>query len=99
MPRLESFPKAYRYNVVHRLGDAALDFQEHLFDARVRSGSARIGALRAADAALLKVRLYLRLAHKWRWLSDGQYAHVSRLVQELGRMLGGWLKQSNSGKR
>lgn len=99
MPRLESFPRAYRHNVVRRLGDAALDFQEHLFDAKVRSGNPRINALHAADAALQKIRLYLRLAHKWRWLSDGQYQHVSRLVQELGRMLGGWLKQSHSRKR
>ena len=37
-------------------------------------------------------RLYLRLAHRWRWLNDGQYEHVSRLVAEIGRLLGGWLK-------
>jgi hypothetical protein len=34
----------------------------------------------------------LRLAHRWRWLNDGQYEHVSRLVAEIGRLLGGWLK-------
>ena len=32
-----------------------------------------------------KLRLYLRLAHRWRWLSDGQYEHVSRMVAEVGR--------------
>jgi hypothetical protein len=34
----------------------------------------------------------LHLAHRWHWLSDGQYQHISTLVAELGRLLGGWMK-------
>jgi len=30
-------------------------------------------------------------------LNDGQYRHVSVLAAELGRLLGGWLKQARSG--
>jgi hypothetical protein len=41
-----------------------------------------------------RVRLYLRLAHQFRWLNTGQYEHVSTLVAEIGRLLGGWLKQA-----
>jgi hypothetical protein len=52
--------------------DAALDFQEALFGAQAQGGSTRERHLRAADAALNKLRLYLRLAHRWKWLSDGQ---------------------------
>jgi hypothetical protein len=92
LPKAESFPKLYRRTVVQRLLDAALDFQEALFDAQSQGGSTRHRHLRTADAALNKMRLYLRLAHRWRWLNDGQYRHVSRMVAELGRMLGGWLK-------
>ncbi len=43
-------------------------------------------------AALGRLRIYLRLAHRWRWLSDGQYAHISAMVAEIGRLLGGWLR-------
>ena len=57
-------------------------------------GRARRAKLLECDAYLDLVRLYLRLAHHWRWLSDGQYEHVSRQVAELGRLQGGWLKQS-----
>jgi hypothetical protein len=38
------------------------------------------------------LRLYLRLAHHWQWLSPGQYQHASRLVAEVGKLLGGWQK-------
>lgn len=94
LPITERFPRLYRYTISRRLTDAALDFQEYLFDAQSFRGERRLTALRHADAALNRVRLYLRLAFDWHWLSDGQYQHVSRMVLELGRLLGGWIKQS-----
>lgn len=92
LPKTEKFPKAYRYSLTRRLTDAALDFQEKLFLARKRRGTAARELLLECDAHLETVRLYLRLAHRWRWLTEGQYEHVSRLVAEIGRLLGGWLK-------
>lgn len=72
--------------------DAALDFQEALFEAQSQGGSTRQRHLRTADAALNKLRLYLRLAHRWQWFNDSQYQHVSTMVAELGRLLGGWMR-------
>jgi 23S rRNA-intervening sequence protein len=92
LPKLERFPRLYRQTVMQRLMDAALDFQETLFEAQSQGGSTRQRHLRQADAALNKLRLYLRLAHHWHWLNDGQYQHVSAMVAELGRLLGGWMK-------
>jgi hypothetical protein len=94
LPHAERFPRAYRHSVTQRLTGAALDFQDALFDAQSQSGSAREHHLRCADAALNKLRLYLRLAHHWRWLNDGQYQHVSHRVAEVGRLLGGWLRSA-----
>jgi len=93
MPKAEVFPRAYRFTVTQRLMDAALDLQEALIDAQSVRGAGRAAALRTADARLTRLRLYLRLAHQWRWLNVGQYAHVSAIVAEIGRLLGGWLKQ------
>ena len=92
LPKAEQFPKLYRSTVTQRLMSATLDFQEALFEAQSQGGSTRQRHLRQADAALNKLRLYLRLAHHWRWLNDGQYRHVSAMVAELGRLLGGWMK-------
>lgn len=92
LPKTEHFPRRYRSTVVQRMMDAALDFQEAIFDAERQGGTTRQRHLRTADAALNKLRLYLRLAHRWRWLNDGQYRHVSSMVAEIGRLLGGWMK-------
>jgi len=91
-PRTEKFPKVYRLTVTQRLMNSALDFQESLFDALNQGGSTRYKHLRSADAHLNKLRLYLRLAHLWRSLNDGQYRHVSEMVAEIGRLLGSWIK-------
>jgi hypothetical protein len=97
LPKAEAFPKVYRATLTHRLMSAALDFQEALFDAHSRTGRPRRDALHAADAHLNKLRLYLRLVHHFQWLTDGQYEHASRMVAEIGRLLGGWVKQSRDG--
>ena len=96
LPKVERFPNLYRNTVTQRLMDSALDFQEALFDAQTYTGNIRLRHLRQADSHLNKVRLYLRLVHHWGWLSPGQYEHVSRMVSEVGRLLGGWIKQPGS---
>ena len=95
LPKAESFPKLYRATLTHRLMNAALDFQEAIFEAQTQTGRERRARLRSADAHLNKLRLYLRLAHQMDWLNIGQYEHVCRMVAEVGRLLGGWIKQSS----
>lgn len=96
LPQCERFPKSQRFVVTKRLQDAALDFQEAIFEANARGGAERLGHLQAADAYLTKLRLYLRLSRQWDWLSSGQYEHVSRMVANVGKLLGGWIKQTRS---
>lgn len=94
LPKSEKFPRSYRFTVTQRMMDAALDCQEAVFAAQSHRGEARKASLRTADAALNRLRLYLRLAHRWHWLSDGQYEHGSLQVAEIGRLLGGWVRQA-----
>ena len=99
LPKIEQFPRIYRYSVTRRMMDAALDFQELLFDAQNQRGSQRLSTLYKIDARLNRLRLYLRLAHLWRWLDDGLYEYISHRIAELGRLLGGCNKQTRSGIR
>ncbi len=92
LPKTLDFPRPQRFVVTRRLQDAALNFQELILEANAHRGRERAEKLRAADAELLKVRLYLRLCERWQWLSKKQYHHASQMVAEIGRLLGGWLK-------
>ena len=97
IPLTMNFPRSQRFVVTQRLQEAALNFQELIIEANARRGAERSQKLRAADAELLKVRLYLRLCEKWRWITPGQYHHASEMVMELGRLLGGWIKSVTPG--
>lgn len=97
IPLAENFPRGQRFVITQRLRNAALNFQESIIEANSSRGALRVEKLHAADAELRKVRLYLRLCEKWKWINSGQYRHVSGMVSEIGKLLGGWLKVSPTG--
>jgi four helix bundle protein len=99
LPHCDRFPSSQRFVMTKRLQDAAFEFHEALYEANARSGQARMQHLQSADANLNKLRVYLRLAWQWDWLSSGQYEHASRLVAEVGKLLGGWIKQTKATAR
>jgi hypothetical protein len=96
LPATNHFPRAHRHTVTRRLLDAAFDLRERFEEVNLRHGTARLERLALADEALARVRLYLRLATRWGWFSDGQYEHVATMVAEIGRLLGGWQWASRS---
>ena len=97
LPITNHFPRAHRHTFTQRLLDAAFDLREELEAANHRLGNDRLARLRAADEALDRVRVYLRLAARWHWLTGGQYEHVARMLAEIGRLLGGWYKVTQGG--
>jgi four helix bundle protein len=96
IPLTLNFPRSQRFVLTSRLQNAALNFQELIIEANAQRNPNRALKLRAADAELLKVRLYLRLCERWQWITPGQYRHASAMVAEIGRLLGGWLKTVTS---
>jgi len=92
LPVTNNFPRAHRHTFTQRLLNAAFDLRERLEEANHRRDQARLERLALADEALERVRLYLRLAARWEWLTKGQYQHVAVMLTEIGRLLGGWKK-------
>ncbi len=75
MPASNHFRRAHRHTFTQRLFDAAFALRERLEEANLRKSQARLERLRLADEALAHVRIYLRLATHWGWLTEGQYLH------------------------
>jgi hypothetical protein len=92
LPATNNFPSAHRHTFTRRLLDAAFDLRELLEAANHRHGRERQMKLSEADEALDRVRVYVRLAVRWEWLTKGQYQHVAAMLTEIGKLLGGWRK-------
>ena len=96
LPATIKFPRVHRFVLAEAVQRAALRFQEDILEAAYSPQPQAL--LRQADVSLAKLRLYLRLCHDLELLQRHQYEHVSRLVDEIGRLLGGWRK-AQSGKQ
>ena len=92
LPMTNHFPRNVRHSFTKRLLDAAFDLREHLESANLRRGLQRTERLRLADDALARIRVYLRLAFRLGWLTDGQFQHAALMEVEIGKLLGAWLK-------
>lgn len=90
LPHLGAWPREQRHTVTHHVADLAMQLHDALIAARHGTPAQRAASLREADIRLDQLRQYLQLAWHWRWMSDGQYQHASRLTGELGRLVGGW---------
>jgi len=53
--------------------------------------------LQELDVELAKLKVYLRLAHRLKFLPPKKYEIWAGMLVELGKMLGGWLKTVRSG--
>src|SRR3989344_4136486 len=86
---LDNFPKKTRFTYADRLTKLSLDVVENLIEARYTKN--KIPLLKKANLDLEKVRVLMRICYECRFLSRKSYEHASYLINEVGRMLGGWL--------
>lgn len=94
LPQATKFPRAHRFGLGERVTRLALDFQESLIAAGLQRGEKRVLLLEQADIKLAQLRQYVRLSRDLALISTSQYEHVSRILVEIGRLLGGWLKSN-----
>ncbi len=91
IPKTIKFPRQQRFVLAEAVQRTALRFQEELIEAAY--AETPLPALRRADVTLVKLRTYLRLCRDLELLTFNQYEHVARMVDEIGRLLGGWMKK------
>jgi hypothetical protein len=85
------FPKSYRFSVALKLENLSTDFIELTTVANMRKE--KLPLLKLADEVLAKLRLLFRLSYEMRFINLKSYEHGSKLLNELGRLLGGWMKK------
>jgi len=90
------FPKSHRFSVAAKLENAILDFIELATVANLRRE--KLPLLKQADEALARIRLLLRLSYEMRFINLVSYEYGSKQLVELGRLLGGWIKNPGSNK-
>ncbi len=92
VPQLDKFPRLRRFTLGERLEQSLLDVLELLIEAAYTR--TKQAALQRANLRLELARHLWRLAHEMEVVSNRRYAHGARLMDDLGRQVGGWLRSS-----
>ncbi|MEW6357962.1 MAG: diversity-generating retroelement protein Avd [Planctomycetota bacterium] len=89
--RVEKFPKSSRPVLGNRLASISLEILEQIVAALYARD--KLGILREINLGLERLRILMRLAKDLRYISISQLEYGVREANEVGRMLGGWVKQ------
>jgi len=95
LKRLEKFPRSHRYGLGQRIEGTLYAVYEGLIRAQYASSDAKRTELSEVNMGLEILRMHGRLAHDLAMLPHTSYEYASRELDEIGRMVGGWLKQQH----
>ncbi len=90
IPQLDKFPRSRRFTLGERIETGLLEVLELVVEAAYTRN--KDASLRRANLKLEVVRHLWRLAHELKVMATRQYEHGARLLDDLGRQIGGWLR-------
>lgn len=90
VPNIEKFPRSQKFTLGDRMHSTALDVMEALIEATYTRD--RRGHLARANLGLEKLRFFFRLATELKFLDGRRYEHGARTLDEIGRLVGAWIK-------
>jgi hypothetical protein len=94
IPQVSKFPRSQRYLVGERLEISSFHVLELLLEAAHSRNKAAL--LQQANIDLEKTRYYARLCKDLKLVNVHGYEIISRMINEIGVQLGGWLKQQRA---
>ena len=89
---VEKFPRNARFSLASRIAELALEAMELIIEAIYSKNRAIV--LDKLNLNFEKLRVLFRIAHDRKYISVRQYEYISRIINEAGKMTGGWRKIS-----
>ncbi|OGT00963.1 MAG: hypothetical protein A3K04_09090 [Gallionellales bacterium RBG_16_56_9] len=90
VPTVDKMPRSQKFTLGDRIQNTALGVLENLIEATYSKPAEPY--LRQVNLELEKLRFLFRLASDLRLIDLRRYEHAARAINEVGRLVGGWLK-------
>lgn len=96
---VKQFPKSEKFTLAARITDLMWEIAALINSAcDAQFGSDKIKLMKQADMELRKLKVMVRNSMKLKFLAFPQYEHWAKLNDELGRMIGAWMRQISNRK-
>ena len=92
MGEARRFSAGFRHNLAHYVSVTLLDGLCLLAELSYRDREGRLRGLRELDGVLARLRVLVRQCYAQRALGERAYLRYQGSMNELGRMLGGWVR-------
>ena len=89
-------PKQDRYTIFERSECALLDVLESIMKASGEQKKEKLPTLERASFKLNMLRMFIRLMKDIRTIDSKKYMTLESSMDEIGRMLGGWIRSVKS---
>lgn len=90
------FPKTEKYSLGSHIENIILDTLELVLRAAYAPKANRLVYLEDLDTKVQLLKTLIRLAHEVRALDDNKYLALQEQLQEMGKMVGGWLRSTRN---
>lgn len=87
------FPKTSRYTLGSKIDSLFIEIIERAVAASYRKREEKLPLVESATHKLDLLKFFLQISWEIRALDTKKYIALSERLEEIGRMLGGWLKQ------
>ncbi|MDD2647095.1 MAG: diversity-generating retroelement protein Avd [Patescibacteria group bacterium] len=91
-PVINKFPKSQRFVLGQQIENTILEVLKTIIQANAERN--KTAYLKQASIDLDKLRILIRLSKDLKFVSLKQYSLTAEKINEIGKMLGGWLKSS-----
>ncbi|TSC82889.1 MAG: Uncharacterized protein G01um101420_71 [Parcubacteria group bacterium Gr01-1014_20] len=92
----KNFPKDDKYILGEKCESLILEVLTCVFEASQKPKPQRLVYLEGASVKINLLRFHFRLAKDVRALSEKNYLNLQENLDEIGRMLGGWIRMTKS---
>lgn len=91
-------PKQDRYTLWQKAENITLDVLEGILTTSNLSKSEKLPVLEKISLKLNIVRVFIRLSKEVKAIDNKKYITLQERIDEIGRMLGGWIKSTKTSK-
>ena len=90
-PTVNKFPKSQRFVLGQQIENTVLEILKGTIQANQESD--KLPYLKQISVDLDKLRILIRLSKDLKFISIRQYQFAAEKINEIGRILGGWMKK------
>ena len=90
------FSREEKYTLGEKIKDAIMEMLQLFIEAEYSPKNSKVALLEKASVKLDFLKLLIRMSYDLRLINEKKYLAVEAQLQEIGKMLGGWIRSNKT---